>query len=371
VTSPSTLAILTRQDNSLRARFARLSLAALRPGYAMATAMRNAAFDHRLRTIHRLDRPVISVGNLTTGGTGKTPIVINLARRLIELGASPAVLLRGYRAEPRQDIRSSDETKVLRGALGPDVPIEPDPDRVAAAQRVVLTYPQTDVFLLDDGFQHRRLHRDLDLVLVDATRPFGCVWPLPASYRKSAQLPLGLLRESPRNLRRAGGVIITRADQTDGDQLARLDALVEILSGRPPLAHAAHRWTGLLDAHDQLASLETLKNLAIAAVCGIANAQPFLDAARAAAARLALACPLRDHQPYDHKLLGDILEQASASGAQALLMTEKDWVKCKPLLHKFRNPPLPIYRPVLDIAWLRGQEAVGELLAKLFRREPR
>ncbi len=365
MTSPATIAILTRENNSPRARLTRASLALIRPLYAAATFARNAAYDRGLRTIHRLDRPVISVGNITTGGTGKTPIVISLARRLIELGAHPAVLLRGYRAEPREGLLSSDESRVLAGALGTEVPVEPDPDRIAAAQRVLLKHPRTDVFLLDDGFQHRRAHRDLDLVLIDATRPFGCAHPLPEGYRKAAQLPLGLLRESPKNLRRASAVIITRADHVAADQLARLDALIDRLAGRPPIAHTAHQWTGLLDADEYRVPLDAIRDLPIAAICGIANPQPFLDAARAAAGRLAMAWPLRDHQPFDHKLLNDIVEKSLASGAAALLMTEKDWVKCKPLA---KDPSLPIYRPVLEIAWLTGAQEVVGLLADTLHR---
>jgi len=216
------------------------------------------------------------------------------------------------------------------------------------------------VFILDDGFQHRRVARNLDLVLIDATRPFGCALPLPAGYHKAAQLPLGLLRESPRSLRRADGVILTRADQASSDQIAQLESLVRELAGRPPLARAAHGWAGLLTQRDEPAPLESLADLPVAGVCGIANPQAFMETVSRHAGRLAMRWALRDHQPYDHKLMTDIFERARKAGAEAVVMTEKDYVKCRGLI---RPPsPLPIYRPVLELKWLEGGDEIERLL---------
>ncbi|MEZ6191533.1 MAG: tetraacyldisaccharide 4'-kinase [Phycisphaerales bacterium] len=211
----------------------RLGLSALAPAYRLAVALRNKQFDAGLRKPAKLPRPVISVGNLTTGGTGKTPMVIELARRLLNQNHKPAILLRGYMKEGAT--ASSDEAVELQRELGSAVPVMPNPDRTEGARQVLEKHPEVTVFILDDGFQHRQVHRDLDLVLIDATRPFGF----------NHLLPRGLLREPARNLRRAHAVILTRCDLITPSELAALDRQIESLTGKPPTAHAATPWSGV------------------------------------------------------------------------------------------------------------------------------
>src|SRR5690606_8255127 len=136
--------------------------------YGAAVQWRNFAFDRGWYRVHRAGVPVISVGNLTTGGTGKTPLVAWLVHQLEQLGASPAILSRGYRSV---DSHANDEKLVL-DRLCPGVPHIQNPDRVAGA-RAALADGVCNLLVLDDGFQHRRLHRDLDLVLIDALNPWG------------------------------------------------------------------------------------------------------------------------------------------------------------------------------------------------------
>src|SRR4051794_36561894 len=155
-----------------------LSLA--EPFYAAAAGARNRAFDRDPRKLRRLPRPVISIGNLTAGGTGKTPVVRWLASRLRDDGLRVAVLSRGYKATPGS---LGDEQRMLESLLnGPGkvpVVIRADPDRYSTGVAALREHPEIDVFLLDDGFQHRRLGRDLDLVLVNMTEPFGYGHVLP------------------------------------------------------------------------------------------------------------------------------------------------------------------------------------------------
>src|SRR4051794_2790213 len=193
------------EDRSIRASLLRGATAAAEPFYAVVAAARNRAFDAGLRKIHRLPRATISIGNITTGGTGKTPVVRWLAQRLRESGRRVAVLSRGYKAEPG---KLGDEQLMLDHALNSSVEqqrvhIVANPDRVAGASEALRLRPETDVFLLDDGFQHRRAGRDLDVVLVSATNPFG--------YGRV--LPRGMLREPLSGLRRAGAFIVSHADQ--------------------------------------------------------------------------------------------------------------------------------------------------------------
>src|SRR4051812_36636358 len=183
-----------RGERGVGCALVRGALGAMEPLYRAAVASRNRFYDFAGQT--RLPRPVISVGNITTGGTGKTPMVAWLATQLLEQGMHPAILLRGY---SRGGI--SDEQQMLQRQL-PGVPVQANADRVEGARMVLGEHPEVDVFLLDDGFQHRRVARDFDLVLINAREPFGL----------GRVLPRGLLRESLDGLKRAHGFVITRAD---------------------------------------------------------------------------------------------------------------------------------------------------------------
>ena len=167
--------------------------------YAAAVIIRNAYYDFFPRAARRVVVPALSIGNLTVGGTGKTPIAAEIARRLVAQGRKPAILLRGYKAKPsprapaESDAASarwreqSDEAMVLTRRC-PEALVMVNPDRVVSARRAM--QQGADVIVLDDGFQHRRLARDLDIVLIDATAPFG----------HGHFLPRGLLREPPTSL---------------------------------------------------------------------------------------------------------------------------------------------------------------------------
>ena len=155
---------------------------------------------------HDLGRPTVSIGNWTTGGTGKTPMVAWVARQLAHAGHRPCVLLRGYKSKNS----ISDEAEELRQLLGARALVAPAPTAWPEAARMLAAHPEISCFVLDDGFQHRLAGRDLDLVLVDATNPWG--------YDR--MLPRGLLREKKAGLRRADAVIVTRADRVDAGELA-------------------------------------------------------------------------------------------------------------------------------------------------------
>jgi len=335
--------VLDGSDRSLRAAMLRRALALAEPGYRLGVARRNRAFDTGKRRPVHLGRPTISVGNLTTGGTGKTPFVIDLARRL-EL---PGVLLRGY--------HGGDETQELRDALGECGDVEANPDRAAGAKALLARSPQTSVFLLDDGFQHRQAHRDLDLVLIDATRPFGF----------GRLLPRGLLREPMANLKRADAVIVTRADRVSEDALHDLDDRIADLAGSPPLAHVAHRWTELRSDTSNV-TLDQLAGLRVVGVCGIGNPEPFERTLQQHAGRVQGMALFADHHHYTRAQLDDIMARGKKDFADVVVTTEKDYVKWKPLLAG-TTPALPVLRPVLTLAYLDGEEALDALVRKTVR----
>ena len=179
-------------------------------GYRIVIALRNVLFDCGLRKPRRVAVPVISVGNLTTGGTGKTPVVALIVELLVQLERRPAIISRGYRSV---DGEANDEKRVLE-RLCPGIPHEQNRSRFQAAESL-LQKSARDIIVMDDGFQHRQLHRDFDIVLIDATNPFGY----------GSLLPRGLLREPLSALRRADLVLITRADMEDQRNAEADDAI--------------------------------------------------------------------------------------------------------------------------------------------------
>lgn len=333
---------------------ARALLGAVEPAYGLAIRARNGMFERGWRRSFPLGRPTVCVGNITTGGTGKTPMVMWTVRQLQSLGARPAVLLRGY---------GQDETLELAAGL-PGVTVHAGADRVASAQAVLEGEPQTTAFVLDDGFQHRRARRDVDLVLVDATRPFGF----------GHLLPRGLLREPLAALRRASGVIVTRADQVDAAALAKVDAQVQRVTGRPPIAHAAQRWGRLMEAKggaDVERPVAELKGMRVLGVSGLGNPANFERAMHEAAGTVVGHLQFGDHHAYTPANLRDIFERAAAERVDAVLTTQKDWVKWAPTLEAAGGPEVPgvpVLRPIVEVAYFDGAEAVVTLLREMLNR---
>ncbi len=347
--------IMSGKATDPAASIVRIGLAALEPGYRLAVSLRNRRFVRGHRTPVKLPRPVISVGNLTTGGTGKTPMVIELARRLLARNHRPAVLMRGYMAyNPTAD---SDEAEELRQELGPEVPVMPNPDRVKGARQVLDEHPQVTVYLLDDGFQHRQVHRDLDIVLIDATCPFGF----------NHLLPRGLLREPVASLRRADLVIVTRSDLVTPDELARIDHQVAAVTGRPPADHTTSIWTGFRDHHDNDLPADHLKDKRVIAVSAIGNPAAFERMLESSAGCVLHAHRYDDHHAYTRQEIKRILTDAEQQHADAVVVTEKDWVKWHRILNETDNPDrdrMPIVRPKLGIRFINDARLLNESLKK-------
>jgi len=266
-------------------------------------AGRNAAYDLGLARVARASVPVVSVGNVTIGGTGKTPLVAWLVERLRAQGHRPAVLMRGYRG----DGATNDEARMLGGT------VVCDPDRVRGAARAVAD--GATCVVLDDGFQHRRLHRDLDLVLVDATRPWG----------GGAVLPLGTLREGLAAIRRAHAVIVTRSDQVDPAELARIDH--RLARWGRPLAHARHEPVALtpLGGGDPRAP-SALAGQAVVLASGLGNPQGFTRTARDLGWQVREHVRFPDHHHYTGVEAADLAALAARHDA-TLVVTAKDAVK--------------------------------------------
>jgi tetraacyldisaccharide 4'-kinase len=326
-------------------------LATAEPFYASAAALRNGLYDLRVRKSHRLARPVISIGNITTGGTGKTPMVRWLAARLRDEGRRVAVLSRGYKSAAG---KLGDEQLMLDQLLnGPGmepVIIKANPSRLASAGAALREGPSVDVFLLDDGFQHRAVARDLDIVLLNAAEPFGF----------DHVLPRGLLREPLRGLTRAGAIVITHCEQVEPPQVDRIGNLVRRYNRSVPIYRAAHvpiglRSNSVCSAAPPDHELEELANKPFFAFAGIGSPRSFDAQLRAMGSSYVGHRWFADHHSYTPADLEVLVAQARKAGAQVLLTTEKDWVKIGSLPAAKSCQP-PIWRLDVGIQFQEGDE---------------
>jgi tetraacyldisaccharide 4'-kinase len=304
-----------------------------------------------LRRRERLPISVISVGNLTVGGTGKTPMTQVLCRRLTAQGKRVAVLSRGH-GGASQSVRlvsdlgqvlltakdAGDEPALLAQTL-PGVPVLVGKDRRLSGREALRRF-DLDVLILDDGFQFWQLARDLDMVLLDARRPFDNGFPLPR----------GLLREPKRNLKRAKVVVVTRSGQLSFPERTALAAAVFQIAPNARLFWADHQAVGIVPADNLAAPLTPLSDLAgtrIAAVSAIAQPQSFLDTlTRGTDAVIVFQKAWADHQALSLEEADLVIKEAMQSGAEALVMTEKDAVKW-PFSAERR---LPIYALRMEMA---------------------
>jgi len=284
--------------------------------YGFAMRLRREAYREGTFQARKLGAPVISVGNVTVGGTGKTPMVQWIARWCLRNGRKPAILSRGYGA--RGDAaagKKNDEALLLDREL-PQAPHYADPDRMAAGRRAIAA--GADCLLLDDGFQHLRLHRDLNLVLVDALDPFG----------GGRVLPAGALREPLNCLRDADAVVLTRADALGHVALEKVRQQTRALLPGKPIIEAAHRAVALtLGTGVEAESVEWLSGRRVFVFCGLGNPDGFLHTVSKLGAEIAGAHFFPDHFAYRGRDVAALAEECVNERADCALTTEKDAVK--------------------------------------------
>ena len=341
------LALVRGQTRGLWAAVQRLGLWALSLPYGLAVRLRNTAYDRGWLRVRRAPVPVVSVGNLTVGGTGKTPCVEYVARYYRNLGRRVAILSRGYGAAGG----ANDEALLLEENL-PDVPHLQGPDRAALAVTAVEEL-DSEVLVLDDGFQHRRLARDLDLVLIDATIPFGY----------GHLLPRGLLREPVSGLRRARVAVLSRCDQVDAAERGHLRQRLARIAPAVPLVEARHRPLELVNSDRAVEPVERLRGRSVAAFCGLGNPDAFRRTLTDLGAVVAAFRTWPDHHAYTRQDVDDLRQWAGAlPGIDAVVTTQKDLVKLR--ISALGARPLWAVRIGLEVD--RGQEALdGHLSAAL------
>ncbi len=323
---------------------AHLMLSPVSALYKREITRRNAKYD-RGEGVVTLDRPVISVGNLSVGGTGKSPTVARVVRTLREAGYWPAVAMRGYGASKTAQ-GSSDEADEYR-ALFPDLPIVAKPNRTLGLIELFGSEAgeRMDTVVLDDGFQHRRLARQLDIVLIDCTR----------SPLEDALLPAGRLREPMESLVRAHAVVLTHAESVSNAAVEEILRAVLGVKRDLAIAVSEHAWAGLdVTGEAERVPAEWLAGKHVVGVCAIGNPGPFFAELTRRAGAVAEEIGLRDHDPYREGTVSRII--ASAKGKDAIVCTAKDWSKLRYV--PAGAWPCPVVRPVLE---LRMRSGGGEL----------
>ncbi|MFT3743875.1 MAG: tetraacyldisaccharide 4'-kinase [Pyrinomonadaceae bacterium] len=328
--------------------------------YGKVADLRNRLYERGIFDAHDLKARTISVGNITTGGTGKTPLVAYVASILAERGEKVCILTRGYgREDSSKRVLVSDGKQILATAAeSGDEPFElaqkllgkalvvADADRVAAADWAMRKFGVT-AFVLDDGFQHRRAKRDIDIVCIDATDPFG----------KREMLPAGRLREPIENLARAHVIIITRSDLSDIENLkfeiSNLNPEAPIFTTMNRIARVIELDSGETVDHDGSIHLTSSRALAF---CGLGNPENFYALLRREGFNVAETKSFRDHHAYSQVDADGLAAAAKDCRADLLLTTAKDAVKLSQL--KF---DLPCYVVEIEIE-LNDAAAFAEIV---------
>lgn len=324
-------------------------------GYGRVVAFRNRAYNSGRFPIRKVARPVVSIGNLVAGGTGKTPVVQLLAGYLSQFGRV-AVLARGYRADaerrekptfvsrgkgPEVGWREGGDEPCLIAHRVPEAIVVSGRSRWAGAQLSIEEGAQ--LILLDDGMQHRRLHRDLEVVLIDGRDPFG----------GHAYLPVGRLRESPSQLRRADLILITHPPENRFALEKRLTAL-----SRAPIVWMEPRVRAIVDLEGR--AIEGLQGVSVGLFCGIAKPEGFVQTVWRLGCRIVGTRALADHGEISQEQLVALANKVRHRGGELLLCTEKDWIKLDPGL----KLPLPVAVIQIELAPTHPQKEWDQFLKK-------
>lgn len=331
----------------LVATLRRTGLSAIEIPYEALVRLRNYGYDHSILTVKKASAPVISVGNLTLGGTGKTPLVAWLAHWFAQHNKKPAIISRGYKAKTGQ---LSDEAAELKILL-PTVPHYANKQRIIAAGEAVTK--GSDVLLLDDGFQHRQISRDLNLITIDATDPFGC----------NRIFPRGLLREPLWGLKRADALVLTRTDQVSIKTRNEIQeqCFQFVGSHDKPWIETEHRPSNLRLVDGTTQPLKTLQDKRILSLSAIGNPGAFHRTLTTLGHEPVATLTFPDHHTYTTDDIHRISEETESVGAEIIVTTLKDLVKLP--LASVRNRPLCALE--IGIQFQTGLQDLEYLLNKI------
>jgi len=311
---------------------------------------KNMLYDCGLLKVARLPAPVISVGNLAMGGTGKTPVTMDLARRAIARGLRVGLLSRGYgrrnpkvalRVDPEGDWRDYGDEPMMIARRFPEALVAVGPSRLAAAGS--LDGEPIDLFILDDGFQHRQLHRDLDLVLINVSKG------------RPRLFPRGLFREGLGSLKRADTVVLTKWDQPD--DLNRWLSLVSAINPEIAVTGVEVTEPRLFSLDGAPLSFAELRDQPIGAFAGIAEPDPFFTLLAEQGLSPIETLALRDHQPFTGEVAIRFERRCAEAGIRWIVTTEKDAVK----LERGAGSAILIAFLAIGIQWKEEEHIVSLL----------
>jgi len=337
--------LVTCQNPSPGYKLLRLGLAALSLFYAIAVFIRNRLYDFSILRKRKVNAAVISVGNITTGGTGKTPLVAYLGNYFTSRGITAAILTRGYKAQ-KNDL--ADEPAMLAKAC-PEAKVVVNPDRAGGAEKAIREYG-AKLLIVDDGFQHRKLARDVDIVAVDATEPFG----------REKILPAGLLREPVSSLKRADAVVITRINQTQPENIGQIKSRISAVNPDIVFATAVHKPAYAKLMKDQRISLEQLAVKKVYAFCGIGNPDAFFQTLGELALNIVGTRVYNDHHNYTDSDIEAICRQGRYKQADMIITTQKDWIKTALLC--MEKLDIPIAHLVVELEVIDGRQEIINLI---------
>jgi len=321
--------------------------------YRLILSLRKVIYSIGLFKRHQLACPVISVGNLTMGGSGKTPLVAFIARTLKEKGVQPVILIRGYMGE-RANARSqdSDEAVMLEHML-PGIPVLAGPDRVRNA-RDFLSQNKADVFLLDDGFQHWPLARDIDIVMIDATNPWG----------NGCLLPRGILREPKNALLRARIFVLTKTDLGAG-HVPKIKNDLSLINPEALIVETVHKPVSLDDMRSGAAmDLASIRGQKVCAVCSIGDPGSFTKTLTGLGVNIDVSFAFMDHHNYKRADIKQIIQSCDDREIATIVTTAKDAVKLKPFLGAFAEH-MRILSLGIKISMTHGKETFLERIHRL------
>ncbi len=340
--------VISGQRRDSAAAVLRFLLSAATVPYSAAVRARNYLYDKEVLKSRPVQAVVISIGNITTGGTGKTPLVIWLYNFLRDKNINPAILTRGYKTGTR-DIQT-DEPALLASNC-PDADIIVNPDRLSGAKTAVNTFG-SKLLILDDGFQHRRLDRELDIVTIDATQPFG--------YGKI--LPAGVLREPLNCLRRADAVVLTHCEKMPDERIEKIENTIRKIKPNITIARSIHQPVSIQYKDGSEQPAEKLQSKKVYAFCGIANPESFQRLIENLGAKLTGTKFFNDHHRYSRSDLDQICRTAESLNSEIVLTTEKDWNKIAYLETSAR---LPLAFLKIQIQFTSAIEQFIDLIEKL------
>ncbi len=348
------LSILSGQKRGFIASLLKSTLTALTYPYSAVLNTRNILYEIGIFRSIRLPVKVISIGNITTGGTGKTPFVEFMARYLLEKNKKVAILSRGYggsNSSQENSDNTNDECLVLRENIK-DVPVFVDKDRVSSGEKAISDYG-VDCLILDDGFQHLRLRRDLDIVVIDSLNPFG----------GQNLIPGGSLREPLKNLVRADLFIISHCNQSSEQTIESIYTKLNHINPHAPVCESVHSPVHIENMTDgSILEPGWLKEKRIYGLSAIGNPESFASTLKGLGADLTRHRVFCDHHAYTRGEIDDVASEAKTLGADAIVVTQKDIVKIRKMNIKDAN----ILSLKIEIQITKGiglyEEAVNKVL---------